>query len=117
MCVHIAVYFGAYLVCLPRFFISIFNHTESDRLCTGIKYYSVFPPGGWGFFGSLQDHQSRYSFALCGEAEAAEVAQGLAGLLLDWPKSMDRKPKSTRRRVQVVEPGPKLKTIRSFPHR
>lgn len=46
-----------------------------------------------------------------------DVRQGLAGLLLDWPGTMDRKSKSPRRQVQVVEPGPKLKTIRSFPHR
>lgn len=90
------------------------NQTECAR---ALSITVCYTPGGWGFFGSFQDHQSRYSFALYGEAEAVEIAQGLAGLLLDWPESMDRKPKSTRRRVQVVEPGPKLKTIRSFPHR
>lgn len=67
-------------------------------------------------FWQFPDHQSRCRFVSGGEAEDVEVRLGLEGLLLGWPEATDRKSKSTRRRAQVVEPGPTLRTIRSFPH-
>lgn len=119
-CVAAAGNFGVHLVYSQLAFYLLSASLvawSQGRVCmVHWVFYIYYIPGWWRCFGSSQDHQSRCRFALCGEAEDTEVRQGLPSLLLNGLASTGRKSKSTRRRAQAVEPGPKLRTIRSLPH-
>lgn len=55
LCAHIAVYFGAYLVCSYLVFLgfssaSLVTLNQTDRAWT-LSITVCDTPGGWGFFG------------------------------------------------------------------